>query len=174
MGTKIKLLLVDDDDTFRKVMSKEFSALGYQVALAATGEEALESLRKNSFDVALLDIRMPGMGGLTALEAIKERDPTCEVVMLTGYGTLDDAVKAMKLGAYDYVTKPCPLDELEALIAKACEKKMLKEQNVRLRQELARREKYPELVGEGSALKEVMATIEKVAPTDSTGLIQGE
>ncbi|RMF88630.1 MAG: sigma-54-dependent Fis family transcriptional regulator [Nitrospinota bacterium] len=174
MTPKIVVLIVDDEETFRKVLSKELAFMGYEVIAVPGGEEACQVVRRREIDVVLLDIKMPGMGGVETLKRLRELSPLTEVIMLTGHGTIDDAVQSMKLGAYDYLTKPCKLDELESVILKAWEKRNLVRQNVALRQELTRREQFPYLIGQSPQLKAIGEMIEKVAPTDSTVLIQGE
>lgn len=174
MEPKISILLVDDDDTFREVLTGELASMGYGVVSASSGEEAKERLEGEDFDIVLLDIKMPGMGGVEALSMIKESSPETEVIMLTGHGTIDNAVEAMKLGAYDYLTKPCTLDNLEAVVRKASERKQILQKNMALEQELARRERSDGFIGESREFKEVIDLISKVASTDSSVLIQGE
>ena len=174
MPDDIHVLVVDDNSSFRMVISKELHNMGFQVETVDNGEEALRRISEDVFDVVLLDIRMPGMDGVAALEAIKEASPTAEVIMLTGYGTVENAIRSMKLGAYDYLTKPCQLDELEVTIRKAYEKNALTRKNTALERELARRDQCSELIGESLALRNVLELIAKAAPTDSTVLIYGE
>ncbi|MFQ5843220.1 MAG: sigma-54-dependent transcriptional regulator, partial [Thermodesulfobacteriota bacterium] len=174
MEPKISILLVDDDDTFREVLTGELASMGYGVVSASSGEEAKERLEREDFDVALMDIRMPGMGGIQALRMIKESSPGTEVIMLTGHATIDNAVESMKLGAFDYLTKPCTLDNLEAVVRKALERKQILQKNMALKQELARRERLEGFIGESREFKEVIELISKVASTDSSVLIQGE
>lgn len=171
---KISILVIDDDDTFRKVISKELREMGFEVDSAAGVEEAKLLFEKGFYDVVLLDIKMPGMNGIDILKFIKTEYSETEVIMLTGYGTLDNAVTSMKLGAYDYLMKPCKLDELEITIKNAYEKKMLRIQNVLLKQELIRRERYSNIVGNSPAIRSVLSMIDKVAGTNSTVLIEGE
>ena len=174
MMKKINLMLVDDEEIFRKVLSNELSLMGYEVLSLSSGEEACERINRENFDVVLLDIKMPGMGGIEALKAIKDSKPLTEVIMLTGHGTIDNAIKSMKLGAYDYLTKPCSLEELEAIIEKAYEKKYLAQQNIILKQDLERMDKYPEFMGQGFGIKMVLELIRKIADSDLPVLIQGE
>ncbi|MBI3951430.1 MAG: sigma-54-dependent Fis family transcriptional regulator [Acidobacteria bacterium] len=174
MKRSLKVLVADDEETFRKVLVKELTSMGFDVCGVASGEEAVAAVGQDEYDVVLLDIKMPAMDGMTALRAIKEIRPLTEVIMLTGYGTIDSAIRAIKLGAYDYLTKPCKLEELEAVITKAREKKALEQQNIVLRQELARRDRLNEFVGRSPALQHILQLIAKIAVTDSTVLIQGE
>lgn len=174
MVEKISVLLVDDDETFRRLLDRELSFMGYKITSVPGGEEALRAIAEENFDVTLLDIVMPGIGGIEVLKSIKEARPMTEVIMLTGHATIDSAINSMKLGAYDYLSKPCQLDELQAVIQKAYEKKSLVQQNVLLKQELARKERFQEFVGCSPGLKAVLEMIAKVAAADSTVLIRGE
>lgn len=123
MASKPTVLLVDDEERFRTTLGKMLSAQGLEVETAASGEEALEKLKGKPFDVVLLDIRMPGMGGIAALSAIKAADPLVEVIALSGHASLDAAVELIKRGAYDYLLKPCPVEEVLAKIESAWERK---------------------------------------------------
>ena len=174
MPRKADILIVDDEETFRLVLARELGARGYAVAIAGTAEEALERVRVETYEVVLLDMNLPGMNGLDGLEHLRELAPLTQVIVLTGNGALETAIRAMKLGAYDYLTKPCPLDELEAVLQKAREKRALQQENVALRQELARQDRFSEFVGRSEALREVFGLIARVAPTDSTVLLMGE
>lgn len=174
MTGKADILIVDDEDTFRRVLAHELEARGHSVATAATGEEALDRIRDGSYHMVLLDVRLPGIDGLAVLEALREQAPLTQVIMLTGHGALDTAIRAMKLGAYDYLTKPLQLDELEAVLQKAAEKRALQQENVALKQELARHERFHEFIGKSPALRDVLDLIARVAPTGSTVLLTGE
>lgn len=127
MADKPKVLVVDDEARFRTTLAKMLAAQGLEVQAAASGEEALEKLANSPCDVVLLDIRMPGMGGLKALAAIKAASPLTEVIMLSGHASLDAARELMQGGAYDYLLKPCPLEEVMAKLESAWEKKLEKE-----------------------------------------------
>lgn len=173
-STPLRLLVVDDEETFRRIAVRELAAMGFDVRGVSSGEEALDVLQQQDADVILLDIKLPGMDGLETLQAIKESRPLAEVIMLTGHGTIETAIRSIRLGAYDYLTKPCKLEELEALILKAGEKRALQQENRLLRQELARRDRLDEFIGRSRALRETVQLIEKVAATDHTVLILGE
>ena len=118
-----KILLVDDEVTFTENMAKLLNARGYRVTTANSGDEAIRMLEKENFDVVVLDLKMPGMDGLTTLKEIKKLDLFTETLILTGHGSIDSALEAVKLGAYDYLTKPCEIDELVAKIEGAWAKK---------------------------------------------------
>jgi DNA-binding NtrC family response regulator len=171
---QVDLLLVDDDNDFRTIAGRRFARSGYQVQQAPDGESALAAAERRQFDVAIVDMRMPGMSGLELLEKMRQSQPECEVVMLTGEGTIETAVRAMKLGAFDYLTKPFPLADLETLIQKAYEHRQLRKENRQLRVVLERSQPKPEMVGQSRAMQEVFRLIERAGPTDKAILIQGE
>lgn len=174
MKNKHKLLFVDDDETFSKVMKKELSRMGYSVICANRGETAIKELKKRNFDIIILDIKMPGIGGLNTLKSVKEMDPETEVIMLTGRATIESAVESMKMGAYDYITKPCRLNELDILLKKAYEKRQLSKENVSLKRLATSREQEKVMISQSDKMKPVFNLINKVAVTDSTVLIHGE
>ncbi|RMF93149.1 MAG: sigma-54-dependent Fis family transcriptional regulator [Nitrospinota bacterium] len=167
---RVHVLIVDDDEIVRSTIGETLAGRGYQISAVACGDEACQVITRHDIDVVLLDVVMPGMGGLEVLGWIKEHAPFTEVIMLTGYGTIDSAVQAMQLGASHYLTKPCQLDALDAVIQKAYETR----QKRLLQSELTYRERFPELIGQSLPLKAIKGMIEKVAPTDSTVLVQGE
>ena len=136
--------------------------------------EALELLNKRNFDVALLDMMMPGLSGIEVLDRISAESRDVEVILLTAQGTIDSAVKAMKLGASEYLTKPFPLAELEVLIEKAWERSRLKKENRQLKAVLQRSQSDPDIIGQSPAMRAVFRLIEKAAPSDRPILIQGE
>ncbi len=171
---KIDLLLVDDDADFRESVARRFMRRGFQVQEATHGEQALQLADLRQFDVVILDMVMPGLCGLEVLERLKLTHPECEVILLTGQGTVETAVQAMKLGAYDFLTKPFPLAELEALIEKAYERRQLRKENVQLKAVLNRAQSPPEIIGKSPAMQEVFRLIERAGPTDKSILIQGE
>ncbi|RJP64324.1 MAG: sigma-54-dependent Fis family transcriptional regulator [Candidatus Abyssobacteria bacterium SURF_17] len=169
----IRLLIVDDEEAYRNLLSERFSLIGATVILAATGEEALEKIRSEPFDVGILDLRMPGMDGIELFRRIREYQPLNEIVFLTGQATVDVAIEAMKLGAYDFLTKPCQLSELQLVVQRAYEKKQLAER-VNKHHELQLRAGTVSLVGESPGMQQVKDLIARVAPTESTVLIEGE
>jgi DNA-binding NtrC family response regulator len=174
MSASIDLLIVDDDAEYRATLVRRFSRSGYNVYEASDGAEALELAERRQFDVAIIDMMMPRVSGFELLEKLKASQPDCEIIMLTGSATVETAVKAMKLGAYDYLTKPCSLVECEALVGKAAEKRQLSKENVQLKELLRRRPSEPDMIGESAAIKEVWRLIERAGPTDKAILIQGE
>ena len=172
-SNKLDLLFVDDDDDFRTVATRRFRKSDFAVEEAADGEAALALCERRSFDVAVLDMRMPGISGLEVLKQIKQINPDCEAIILTGEGTIETAVEAMKQGAFDYLTKPTSLADLEHAIRKADERRRLRKENVQLREVLARAEKPREIIGESSAMQALYRLIERAGPSDKPILIQG-
>lgn len=123
----IKVLIVDDEDRFRSTLKKLLSVQGFEVFEAEDGLKALEKVKEEKFDIILLDVKMPGMHGIEALTQIKKLDPLPEIIVLTGHASVDVAVQMIKFGAYEYLLKPCPTEELIAKIEEAYEKKRAKE-----------------------------------------------
>ncbi len=170
----IELLVVDDDDEFRNTMARCFIRKGFQVHEAADAEQALALAQRWDFHVAIFDMMMPGMSGLELLEKFKENDSVCEVILLTGKGTIETAVQAMKTGAFDYLTKPFPLKDLEVVIEKAAERRKLVKENAQLRTLLKRSQPATDMVGNSAAMQEVYRLIQRAGPSDKAILIQGE
>ncbi|REK09952.1 MAG: sigma-54-dependent Fis family transcriptional regulator [Planctomycetota bacterium] len=171
---KIDLMLIDDDGDFRETVARRFVRRGFRVQEAAHGEQALQLADLRQFDVVVLDMVMPGMSGIQVLEQLKQKHPECEVIMLTGQGTIETAVQAMKLGAFDFLTKPFPLADLERLIEKAYERRHLRKENEQLKAVLGRSQPSTEIIGESPAMQEVMRLIERAGRTEKAILIQGE
>jgi len=171
---KIDILIVDDDEAFRETLARRLTRSGFQLQTAADGGQAMNAAQRRDFDVAVIDMKMPGMSGLELLERLKQEHADCEVVILTGQGTIESAVEAMKLDAYDYLTKPFPMQELESLISKAYERRQLRTENRRLRALLERQRPTDEIIGESPAMKEVYRLTERAAMSGKAILIQGE
>jgi DNA-binding NtrC family response regulator len=171
--TPIRLLLVDDDEQMRRTLVGRFARKGLTVSDAGSGEQALEIAAKARFDVAVLDLHLPGINGVELLEKLKERQPDMEALLLTAHSSVETAVAAMKKGAYDYLLKPFHLPELEVHVQKAYEKVQLARRERRLVQHLHREEPRHRLVGSSPAMKKIAALIEKVAPSDATVLVRG-
>ncbi|MCA9248756.1 MAG: sigma-54-dependent Fis family transcriptional regulator [Planctomycetales bacterium] len=170
------LLFVDDDDEIRKRASQYFRDIGCEVSSAPNGEAAIELLSQRVFQVAILDVAMPGMNGIELLEKIRGISPETEVVMLTGQGTIETAVQAMKLGAHDFLTKPVRFKHLAAVVQRAIEAGHLRKENRQLRAviERSRNGNTSGMVGQSPAMQEVFRLVERVGPTDKPILIQGE
>ena len=171
-----KLLVVDDEKNLRLVVQKEMARQDHQVETAADGESAWEMLESADFDVLLCDINMPRLDGIGLLRRLREKSANPpEVIMLTGQATVETAIEAMKLGAYDYLTKPYRIAELTALVAAAAEKQQLKIDNQRLRATIERSVgTLPEIIAESPQMKEVLRLVRRVAPADTSVLITGE
>jgi DNA-binding NtrC family response regulator len=167
------MLIVDDDDQLRQTLVRRFERQGTSVAEAASAEEALPLAQQEPFDVALLDLHLPGMSGVELLAQLKERQPEMEVLMLTAHGSIETAIQAMKRGAYDYLTKPFHLPELEIHIEKAYEKVRLARRERQWVQQLSFESPRYRLIGSSPAIQRVVQLIEKVAATDSTILVRG-
>jgi DNA-binding NtrC family response regulator len=169
-----RLLVAEDEANLRLVIQKELQRLGYRVDVAPDGEAALRRLEEGNVDVLLCDINMPRMDGMELLRRVHERANPPEVIMLTGHATVETAIEAMKLGAYDYLSKPYRITELDALVKQASEKRRLRVDNQRLRQQLARQSQMPEIVSTSDAMREALRLVERVAPSDASVLITGE
>lgn len=173
-GKKIKLLIADDEKNVSLVLQKELARRNYEVSVANDGRSAVEFAQKVDYDVIVMDMTMPQMDGIQALKVIKQGEPSPEVIMLTGNATLETAIEAMKAGAYDYLTKPCKIEELDVLIRKACERRDLQKDNLYMQTRLSRKESAPFLVTNNRKMKELLTFVEKMAVTDSSALILGE
>jgi DNA-binding NtrC family response regulator len=166
---------VEDEKNTREGLEKFLEGLNYDVVTASNGQEALQKMEKERPDIVLTDLRMPGIDGMTLLEKVKVKYPETSVILLTAYGTVDNAVKAIKMGAFHYVTKPVNLEELEFLIKKALTQQSLQEENRELRRELFR-ERFEEgkIVAQSKKMKDVLETVDRVASARATVLLQGE
>ncbi|MBI5678783.1 MAG: sigma-54-dependent Fis family transcriptional regulator [Planctomycetes bacterium] len=174
MSKKPNILFTDDEKTFRNIMTKELTRMGYNVTGCGSGAETIEKMQEKDFDVVILDMNMPVMDGIETMKRVKEMEPTTEVIVLTGQGTIENAVQATKLGAYDYLTKPCKLTELCVLLQKALEKRQLNRENVHLKRLVKDVCGTPVMVGNSIAMNAVYKMVDKVAASDAVVLIQGE
>jgi len=172
---KHKILVVDDEHLIRWSLEQNLKKQGYEVMTAGSGEDALRLLREESPDLMLLDIQLPGISGMEVLEKVKEMEEEIIVIMVTALGVLETAVKAMRIGAYDYINKPFNLDELAIVIRKALETSELKKEVAHLRSEQSRRYGIGNIIGKSKHMQNVLSMVEKIARSDaSTVLIQGE
>lgn len=174
MVEKAKILVVDDEVNLLKALSDILKKNGYEVAVARDGPSALQILQKDSFDVALLDIRMPQMNGVELLEKLKAQHQGMEVIVMTAYGTIETAKRSMKLGAYDYILKPLDIDEVLMNIGKIVQLRAVAREAHFLESQLQKEHGYKNIIGKSKQIKDVVETIEKVAPSDSTVLIVGQ
>ncbi len=173
MGTKAKILIVEDEAPLRELLEMELARSGYQVQSAANGQVGLSRYVEECFSVVLLDVKMPEMGGVEVLERMREHSNIPEVIMFTGHGDIETAVKCIKLGAYDYLTKPVKLDELEIVIDKAHEKNRLRRENINLRLEINKLDNH-QIVGRSNEIQKVLSTVKRWGGTDEHVLIFGE
>ena len=169
-----RVLIVDDEKVIRDSFSRVLQKEGYHVEAVGSGRLALERAAEESFDIVLLDLKMPGLDGMETLRELKEKDPEILSIMITGYPTIESAVQAVKLGAYDYLAKPCSPEELRIVVARAMERRKLSFENERLRRRLDASAISEPLIGESKGMRFIMELLRKVAPTDTTVLITGE
>jgi DNA-binding NtrC family response regulator len=170
----IRLLLVDDEDDFRLSCAKYMERKGFLVKAAASGAEAMAMLERECFDVAVFDMDMPGMSGLELMQRVRDASLEVGVLFLTGHGSIETAVSAMKLGACDYLTKPCSLGDLQHRCVLANDRNRLRQENQHLKEIVSRGKPKQVLVGQSAAMLDVVRMIEKVAPTSKPVLIEGE
>jgi two-component system, NtrC family, response regulator AtoC len=170
------LLIVEDESPLREALAERLAETGFAVDQAESGERAIERLTDFAYDIVITDLRLPGVGGTTVLEAALERYPDIAVIVVTGYGTVKDAVDAIKRGAHDFVTKPFQFEELRLAIDGALEKRRLKSENAYLRSQLEARYRFEggKIVGRSRAMRDLFQLLETVASTSSTILVSGE
>jgi DNA-binding NtrC family response regulator len=172
--SKARILVVDDEEIVLKSCRKILQGGGHEVTTTLSGEEAFGLLETEPFDIVITDMKMPGIDGLQVLERVKEKYPDIAVIMITGYSTVQSAVQAMKLGAFDYIPKPFTPDEVLMVVERVLEKKSLIHENIYLRKELEAKYGFDNIIGSSPKMQEVYKLIRKVAPTESTVLIRGE
>lgn len=171
---KGKILIVDDESVVRDSLGKWFSSEGYKARPVASAREALASIQEAEYDVALIDIKMPGMDGMELQARLREADPELTVIIMTGYASVETAVQALKRGAYDYITKPVDPDELSHLVSNALEHRRARREVTLLREHLKEVAPGTDLIGRSPAMKKVFELVEMVATTEATVLITGE
>ena len=169
-----KVLVVDDDSLMKDFLKEALGRSDYSVDSASTGEEALEKIKDKDYDLILSDIRMPSMSGMEVLKATKQHLPSAKVVMMTAYGTVENAVEAMKLGAFDYVMKPFSADEIELVLGRAFEHKRLLEENKLLRRQVKDKYGFDNIVGKSPQMQEIFELVGEIADTRASVLITGE
>jgi two-component system nitrogen regulation response regulator GlnG len=170
-----RIIVADDEESMRWVLSKALKKKGFTVDLAKNGDEAMLMIKSNPYDLAIIDIKMPGMSGLDLLAKIKEMKSELLVVIMTAEASMKNAIEAMKRGAYDYITKPFDLDVVDAILEKIDKARQMTSQVTLLKEELKGRYQLEKtIIGNSPAMREVYKTIGKVAPSDVTVLIQGE
>lgn len=171
---KKQLLVIDDEENMRHMLSVLLQKEGFDVITAVNGKEGLEKLKKGRFDVILCDIRMPEMDGLEFLKEIQVKDIESTVIMMSAYGTIDTAIDAMKLGAYDYISKPFKPDEIILTLKKLEERERLKKENLLLKSELKREYSFGNIIAQSSRMREIFNTIKKISGYKTTVLLTGE
>jgi len=167
------VLVVDDEPSIGKLLKKELSSPARSIQTAETAHQAREMLRRSIFEVVILDLRLPDADGLDLLVEVRQHLPDVEVIIITGHGNIDSAVEAMKLGAYDYITKPFNLEELELIVERAYQRACLRFENRQLKH-TQNQDKPQQIVGNSAAVKQIRFLIDKVAPTEVPVLITGE
>jgi DNA-binding NtrC family response regulator len=173
-SAKHSIMIVDDELIVRESLTKWFRQDGYRVESAEDANQALKLMSEGPWDLALLDIKMPGMSGLDLQKRLKEIDKNTGVIMITAFASVESAVQALKEGAYDYVTKPIDPDHLSHLVTNALKQKKLIEENVQLREQISDTAKSNEIVGESQQIQKVMEMAKTVADTDTTAMLRGE
>lgn len=174
MHRSLRVLFVDDEKPLQELLRSELPRLGHEITVCPDGKAALKVLEKGKFDAAILDLRMPGMTGIEVLEHLKRVSPDTEAVVMTGHASMETAIEAVRLGAFDYITKPCKLASIATVLEKVAERRDLKHKNLALQTRVQAAEGPNILVGTSSAMQNVHRVIATVAPTDATVLILGE
>ncbi|MBM3284533.1 MAG: sigma-54-dependent Fis family transcriptional regulator [Candidatus Aminicenantes bacterium] len=174
MAEKGVIHVIDDEPIIHEVLNQLLTSEGYEVELSSSGEEALEKHSSQAYDLILLDLLMPGLDGIEVLKALKKIDPQAVVIIITAYASVESAISAMKMGAFDYIQKPFKHDELLLTIKRALDHKNLREENIRLKNELTRRFGFENIIGKSKPMLRIFELIRATAPTRSTILIQGE
>jgi len=167
-------LFADDERSLQELMSLELPRMGHEVTVCPDGSTAVAALKRQSYDCILVDLDMPGLSGIEVIAVAKELSPQTDAVVLTGKSSLETAVAALKHGAFDYLTKPCKLVEIESLLKRVAEKRQLTNKYLAVKRQLERLEGKSQLIGNGPAMEKVRKLVAKVAPTNSTALVLGE
>ncbi|MEA3471375.1 MAG: sigma-54 dependent transcriptional regulator [Thermodesulfobacteriota bacterium] len=174
MDAKGAVLVVDDDRAHRTMLKTLLSGWGYVIFEADDGDTAIEKVREQGYDLILMDIRMMRVSGIEALHEIKNINPAIPVIIMTAFSSVESAVKTLKKGAYDYLTKPLDFDELQIIIERAMEHRQLRDENRLLRENLGVRSDRQNIIGRSDAMEKLMETVAQVAPSDATVLLTGE
>jgi DNA-binding NtrC family response regulator len=174
MMNKNQILIIEDDRRLREVLQKILNRKGFNVDLAENGSEGLKKIKQDSFDVALTDLKMPGMDGMEVLQAIKKLSPQTYVIIMTAYGTIDSAVEAIRNGAFDYITKPFKTEEILIVLEKALEDRDLRRKIDYLTKQAEQTFKFDNIIGKSKAMRDIFEMINRVSKTDATVLITGK
>ncbi|MCA1766257.1 MAG: sigma-54 dependent transcriptional regulator, partial [Desulfobulbaceae bacterium] len=168
------ILLIEDEKIMRVSLTDMLKAEGHTVFPVADGGAGLAALQEGDFSLVITDVRLPDVSGIAILKAAIKDNPALPVIMMTGYGTIHDAVESMRLGAFDYITKPFSEDEMLIVVKRAVERRLLTEENIRLKKDLSDLLNFPNIIGESRSMRNVLTMLEKVSKTDSTVLLLGE
>lgn len=175
MTNPLNILFVDNDEDFGEGCARWFERKGYQVAISTSGQDGLDLCSHHDFNIAILDWNLPGLRGLELVQRMRESHPDTEVIMLTGEGTIHNAVESMRLGVFDFQTKPFPMGDLERRCLAAVERRNLKKENTQLREVITRSKKAAHrMIGQSEAMRKMFSLIDRVAPTQKSVLIEGE
>lgn len=171
---KLRVLFVDDDESIADLLQSELPRMGHSATVCRSPAEALAAVEKHTFDAAIVDLRMPGGSGWDVIDALRENSPETDYVISTGHGSMDDAIRAVRMGAYDFLPKPVSLFEMAAVLQRIGEKKSLQNKNTALQSRLQQVEGRSDLIGNSAGMQRVKKLIDRIAPTDSAVLILGE
>ncbi|WDQ14892.1 sigma-54-dependent transcriptional regulator [Rhodopirellula sp. P2] len=175
MNETLSILFVDDEEDFGEGCARWFERKGYRVAQSISGQDGIDLCGHHDFDIAILDWNMPGLSGLELVQRMRESNPDTEIIVLTGEGTIHNAVESMRLGVFDFQTKPFPMGELERRCLAAFERRKLRKENTQLREVITRSTKKTRgMIGRSTPMQKLMSLIDRVAPTEKSVLIQGE
>ena len=169
-----RVLIVDDEKSMRELLTITLERAGYEVTAADGGEAAIDAIRRDTFDAIITDLRMPKVDGMQVLRASRDLSPDTTVIVVTALASTETAVEAMKLGAYDYITKPFKLDEVDIIIKNGLERKRLRDENLYLRKQLETQHRFENIIGKSARIVEVFDTIRKIADSPATAMISGE
>src|SRR5271165_3336123 len=168
------ILIIEDEAKMRRLLELDLGDDGFKTLSAGDAETGLKLLREEAVDLVVTDLKLPGMGGLDLLQAVKQWNAAMPVIVMTAYGSVETAVEAMKNGASDYVLKPFSLAEMRMVVSKELDVQQLRQENRSLREALGKRYQHPNIVANSAKMQDVLATVERVAPTNSTVLLGGE
>lgn len=174
MNKNYSILVVDDEPGMREFLEIMLTKEGYGVSIASNGEEAIEKIGKESFDLAIVDIQMPGINGIEVLRNTRDKNFNTTIIMITAFASHESAIEAMKLGAYDYITKPFKIDEIKLVIKKSLDKKVLEKENTRLKKELVTKYGFENIIGTSNSIQQIFALINRVSELKVNVLVSGE
>ena len=171
---KLRVLFVDDEESIASMMRLELPRMGHDATICENGHDAVQALTDNTFDAAIIDLRMPGLSGWEVVEQLREISPETEFVISSGHGQMDDVIRALRLGAYDFLPKPCKLFEIANVLQNIAEKREMKHMTMALEGRIRQMQGRTDIVGNSAPMERVQKLIQKIAPTESTVLVLGE